>query len=325
MDNSDKIFEKIKKASLNQEVPDFQSMDKVWSRVENKLDNKVLKKENKLWKKIAVAASFLFVFTVSYQIFLPKEDTIIKNNQTVSEEPEKKTSPLVTPEKQINEDVVETQSNQQKNNIPSVKQQQPLIIPPAAEAIVIQPAVNTEQLKDAVAEPDLEIRAIEKEESKTDQTDKKERFQRAKLANARSVRHDKNNIPAAKSSETEPNAPAEKDAPLLIVDGKSVTGKAGSEETLKQGLSKLDPNDIEDIVVLSEPLYIINGSHYSERELFGPNPTSPYYPLNQQEIESLSILQGEKAIAAYGKKGAKGVVIISTKNGKPIKPAVRRE
>ena len=57
--------------------------------------------------------------------------------------------------------------------------------------------------------------------------------------------------------------------------------------------------------------------NYSEEELFGPNPTSPYSPLNKQLIETISILQDEKAVSIYGEKGKNGVVIITTKDGKP--------
>ena len=99
-----------------------------------------------------------------------------------------------------------------------------------------------------------------------------------------------------------------KDDPLLVIDDKA--------EDL-QNIGKLNPEDVESIVVLAEPLYIINGVEYSEKEVFGPNPTSPYSPLNEQDIETISILQKEKATEIYGKKGEKGVVIITTKNGKP--------
>ena len=34
---------------------------------------------------------------------------------------------------------------------------------------------------------------------------------------------------------------------------------------------------------------------YTEQELFGPNPTSPYAPLNKQKIESISILKDAAA------------------------------
>jgi TonB-dependent SusC/RagA subfamily outer membrane receptor len=101
---------------------------------------------------------------------------------------------------------------------------------------------------------------------------------------------------------------AKKEKPLLVFDD-----KVSNKQTVKE----VEMDEIESIIVLPDPLYIINGVEYTEKELFGPNPTSPYTPLNEQEIDSISILQDEKATSIYGEKGKKGVVIISTKNGKP--------
>ena len=67
----------------------------------------------------------------------------------------------------------------------------------------------------------------------------------------------------------------------------------------------------------NNPLYIIDGIYYSENDLFGKNPTSPYAPLNEQEIKTITILQDLEATEKYGEKGKKGVVIITTKAGKP--------
>ncbi len=97
---------------------------------------------------------------------------------------------------------------------------------------------------------------------------------------------------------------------ILLVDGKIYSSKM---------LSILPPEVIEDISFLRNPLYLINGREYSEEELFGSNPTSPYAPLNKQEIETIVILQEKEAVPVYGEKGRKGVVIVSTKNGKPAK------
>ena len=99
-----------------------------------------------------------------------------------------------------------------------------------------------------------------------------------------------------------------KEKPLLVFDDKVAN---------KQSVKEVEMDDIESIVELPDPLYIINGVEYTEQELFGPNPTSPYTPLSEQDIDSISILQDEKAISIYGQKGKKGIVIISTKNGKP--------
>jgi hypothetical protein len=101
---------------------------------------------------------------------------------------------------------------------------------------------------------------------------------------------------------------AKKEKPLLVYNN-----KAEDKQTVKE----VEMDEIESIIELPDPLYIINGTEYTEQELFGPNPTSPYTPLSEQEIDSITVLQQEKAILTYGPKGKKGVVIISTKNGKP--------
>jgi hypothetical protein len=75
----------------------------------------------------------------------------------------------------------------------------------------------------------------------------------------------------------------------------------------------LNPEVVESIIELKEPVYFINGVEYSEESLFGENPTSPYAPLNKQKIEKIEIIQPTDAIKIYGKKGEKGVVIISIK------------
>ena len=64
MENRDKIFDQFKSAAENVAPKDFGSMESVWNRVEEKLDTKVLKKETKTWKKIAVAASILLCFSI---------------------------------------------------------------------------------------------------------------------------------------------------------------------------------------------------------------------------------------------------------------------
>jgi TonB-dependent SusC/RagA subfamily outer membrane receptor len=83
-------------------------------------------------------------------------------------------------------------------------------------------------------------------------------------------------------------------------------------------LPNLEPSNVDSLVILDEPLYIIDGIYYSENDLYGPNPTSPYAPLDKQEIKTITILQDLEATSKYGEKGKKGVVIITTKTGKPV-------
>jgi hypothetical protein len=105
----------------------------------------------------------------------------------------------------------------------------------------------------------------------------------------------------------------EKNDPLVVVDGKAIKYSA-----LHDYLQE-NKDAVEGLSLLSNPLYIINGVEYTEEELFGRKPTSPYFPLNEQEIISTTVFQGESATNLYGEKGEKGVVVITTKNGKPLK------
>jgi Ca-activated chloride channel homolog len=81
MENQDKIFDKIKNASQKAEEQDFPAFEKVWMRVEEKLDKKEDKKAIALWKKLAVAASLLLFFSLGYQ-FLKPDSKIIAPNGT---------------------------------------------------------------------------------------------------------------------------------------------------------------------------------------------------------------------------------------------------
>nr|WP_315217518.1 von Willebrand factor type A domain-containing protein [uncultured Flavobacterium sp.] len=81
MENQDKIFDKIKNASQKAEEKDFPAFEKIWMRVEEKLDKKEDKKSIALWKKWAVAASLLLFFSLGYQ-FLKLESKIIAPNGT---------------------------------------------------------------------------------------------------------------------------------------------------------------------------------------------------------------------------------------------------
>lgn len=66
----------------------------------------------------------------------------------------------------------------------------------------------------------------------------------------------------------------------------------------------------------NEPLYVVDGFPTS-----GSNPTV----LNNSDIESIEILKDASATAIYGSRGANGVVIITTKQGKAGKMTVDYE
>jgi hypothetical protein len=103
------------------------------------------------------------------------------------------------------------------------------------------------------------------------------------------------------------NPKIERIEPLVVIDNSISSPRI---------LSYLPPEIIEDIYVLPKPLYIINKHEYSEGELFGNFPTSPYAPLNKLDIEKIVIINRKEALVVYGEKGRNGIVIITTKDPK---------
>lgn len=302
MENQDKLYNQFKSAAENAETKDFPGMENVWNRVEQKLDTKVLKKETKLWKKLAVAASILLVVSVGYHFWSNEKATVTPANEIVI------TDSITTPIIEENNAVADVEKHPAiKENAEQILKQQTK----TADIIVMNDTVKPKKMAApmtaAVSEAVVENDEIKKEKEEANSYNgylSKEVFDARSVKNnsQKTMMNSKGRMAEAKMKSSI------KEEPLLVIDNVA--------EDL-QKLGKLDANDVESIIVLPDPLYIINGVEYSEKEVFGPNPTSPYSPLNQQDIETISILQKEKATEIYGKKGEKGVVIITTKNGKP--------
>lgn len=296
MENQDKLFSQFKNAADKSDVKDFPNRDKVWNRIEEKLDQKVLKKQNKIWKKIAIAASILLVGTLVFITLTPNEISTTPSNSIVNTDSLKNNNVV---EEADNNTIVFTDTVLKNEADKKLKEQiknQPQV---AIADEIAQDAVLSKT--DTVFENKSYWKAPEKGDNNWM---KKDNFE------ARSVKQ-----VAAEAQELKPSEASEKsskkakkEAPLMVLDG----------NVSDRDLYKMSDDEVESIVELPEPLYIINSIYYTEKELFGPNPTSPYAPLNKQKIETISILQPEKAITIYGKKGEKGIVIITTKDGKPL-------
>jgi TonB-linked SusC/RagA family outer membrane protein len=86
-----------------------------------------------------------------------------------------------------------------------------------------------------------------------------------------------------------------------------------------------------------EPLYIVDGvpinvltlgtDNYesgsrglTQNDFIGPaNGQSPFFNIDPSQIESITVLKDADAVAIYGSRGGNGVIIITTKKGKPGK------
>ena len=296
MGTEEKLYKKIQQAAENAEQKDFPGMEKIWARVEDKLETQTLQKEKHLWKKLAVAASIVLVGTLAFFLLQEKENVIIPENTITTIDSSKNTIP--TPES----------ANGFVNTTPEIKKeakqilQQQIVI---QNNIVINDTINYKSKKEVLLSAPIAMEEVQ-EMAKTSLVPSynNSMSNSASINNsgylAKGKRYDVTMNSAEKTQEKDKKI-ANDD--LVLVDG----------ELTKESLSNLNPDDIDSIIELKEPIYFINGVEYSEESLFGENPTSPYAPLSKQKIEKIEVIQPVDAVKIYGKKGEKGVVIISIK------------
>jgi adenylate kinase family enzyme len=317
MDNQDKIFDKFKEAAENSALKDFPGMEKVWSRVEDKLDKKEAKKTISLWKKVAIAASLLLLISVGSQFIKSDKATTTPDNKVVVNETTKET--IEKQETQKNNAVVSSspqivpQAEAVKILDKQIKQQQKVAVHEVQGSFATEPhAMQAPPVRiaaEAVAAPIQPSYASEDESTVTkDKADQDSGYSKTRERESAKAAY------ADRQSQM-----AKKSAPLIVINGNPIshTNDEKRDRMMQAEIANLQPENVDSLVVLDQPLYIIDGVYYSENDLFGKNPTSPYAPLNKQEIKTITVLQDLEATSKYGEKGKKGVVIITTKTGKP--------
>lgn len=314
MDNQDKIFNRFKEAAENETAKDFPGMEKVWSRVEEKLDKKEDKKAISMWKKVSIAASLLLIISLGSQFFKTDKTPSIENTDKVV----------------INEAGKESIQNSESRKGKVAASDDSVIIPEdEAEKIINKLQKPTVVFNEAVIVDNTPL-ITEASPIAADEVfapapaivsgyiSQRDSITRDKARDYESEKSSKRNSYALADSEKETQM-AKKSAPLVIMNGRPISHSNDQkrDKMIQEELPNMNPENLDSLVILDEPLYIIDGIYYSENDLFGKNPTSPYAPLNKQEIKTITILQDLEAKEKYGDKGKKGVVIITTKTGKP--------
>lgn len=296
MGTEEKLYKKIQKAAENAEQKDFPGMEKIWARVEDKLETQTLKKEKHLWKKIAVAASIVLVGTLTFFLLQERENVTIPENTITTIDSSK--NKIQKPESTSS---FVTTHPENKEEAEQILQQQIVI----QNNIVINDTINYKSKKEVVVGSPIAVEEVQ-EMAKTSLVPSYQNniSNSASINNmgylAKGKQYDfKMNL----SDTTQDKDKKAANDDLLLING----------ELSKKSLSNLNPDEIESIVELKEPIYFINGVEYSEASLFGENPTSPYAPLSKQKIEKIEVIQPVDAVKIYGKKGEKGVVIILIK------------
>ncbi|WP_395047644.1 hypothetical protein [Flavobacterium sp.] len=311
MENQDKIFEQFKNAAQKAETKDFPEMEKIWSRVDAKLDTVVYKKRNNNWRKLAVAASVVLVGIIVFQFLKTEDKIMIPENEIVVSNAKKE----ILPEIIIEENPIvsaETEKSVIKSNAEEILQKQ--ITNAQSVAVNEEPAPLAEKVAEEMAAEAYSTAEKSKKAAASPSRNNTNYVLKGRVFDAVGVNSSAKDTEEDKSTKSE--IQETQNLPLVVIDGKTITNNKKSGEEI---ISELDKEEFES-VYLKEPLYIINGAYYSEESLFGANPTSPYAPLDKQEIKTIKILQDENATAIYGEKGKKGVVIITTKTGKPVVP-----
>lgn len=107
------------------------------------------------------------------------------------------------------------------------------------------------------------------------------------------------------------------------------TGEPGARNTFTvRGNTTISPDlnsEVDLANTMSSPLYIIDGMPLSVSDLATSSATGTNYiaGININDIESIVVQKDAAATAVWGSRGANGVIIIKTKNGKSGKPQIR--
>ena len=295
MGTEEKLYKKIQQAAENATQKDFPGMEKIWARVEDKLETQTLQKEKHLWKKLAVAASVVLVGTLTFFLLQEKENVIIPENTITAIDSSKNSIP--TPE--TANGLVNT-SPEIKKDAEQILQQQIVI----QNNIVINDTINYKSKKE-VALPTIAMEEVQEVAKTSLAPSYNNSMSNSASTNnsgylAKGKRYDITMNSAETTQEKDKNV-ANDD--LVVIDGKLT----------KKSPKNISNADYESVIELKNPLYYINGVAYTEEELYGENPTSPYAPLSKQNIDTIVVLQPERAIPIYGDKGKNGVIIVTIK------------
>ena len=246
MGTEEKLYKKIQQAAENAEQKDFPGMEKIWARVEDKLETQTLQKEKHLWKKLAVAASIILVGTLTLFLLQEKENVVVPENTVTTIDSSKNTIP--TPES----------ANGFVNTTPEIKKeaeqilQQQIVI---QNNIVINDTINYKSKKEITIPTPIAMEEVQ-EAAKTSlvPTYNNNISNSASTNNsgylAKGKRYDlANSVNLLKEKDKKV---ANDD--LVVIDG----------EANKKSLAEINPDEVVSVIKLKEPIYFINGLEYSE-------------------------------------------------------------
>ena len=299
--NIDQLFsDESKKAEENTTFPSF---EKVWEKVENRLDeveNTTKKRIIPIWLPYSIAASLVFTFGIMY--FFNQKETISNYSNIASNG---------------SDELIDNQNF--KNNLDSAKIAK---LDQSIKQNIKESHLEENLKKDNIVEVKLSLPQVLADHSISNQENVSS-YNNAEADKTKEIAvNDDNQIMLAKaapSPKVESNASIESEGIIETkkyksaeVSRMSINNQKTSEQLTamaeQPSFSEYVVNNDEDFKIsrkhASEPLYIVDG--YVADAKFLKN-------YNKRKITSLNIVEGDNAKKLYGNLAKKGVVVITTK------------
>lgn len=299
--NIDQLFsDESKKAEENTTFPSF---EKVWEKVENRLDeveNTTKKRIIPIWLPYSIAASLVFTFGIMY--FFNQKETISNHSNIASNG---------------SGELIDNQNF--KNNLDSAKIAK---LDQSIKQNIKESHLNETSKNDNIVKTKISLPQALADHSISNQENVSS-YSNAEADKAKEIAvNDDNQIMLAKaapSPKVESNASIESEGIIETkkyksaeVSRMSLNNQKTSEQLTamaeQPSFSEYVVNNDEDFKIsrkhASEPLYIVDG--YVADAKFLKN-------YNKRKITSLNIVEGDNAKKLYGNLAKKGVVVITTK------------
>lgn len=285
----DRLFSDESKSAEENTV--FSGFDRVWEKVESRLDEKKETKIFKLWLPYTIAASLAIVFGSLY--FFNQDEKNIQKPVMAKNTVKKIDNDVATLVNEENNVAIRNLDAKIKQKVQTqIVDNKPIIAynQPKNENEFISNSIIKETYTEVQSAPKLEENANAKVE-----------FSGDKLLSQNSIEEESVRI----SEEARAKEKMVMSYQAKVADSQNIRLTQYSD---KGSTDEIDEGNFENVKISTDknqsPLYVVDG--YVADSEFIKN-------YNLKKITSLNIVEGKNAVKLYGNYGKKGVVVITTK------------
>lgn len=305
----DKMFNEAGK--IAEENTNFPAFEKVWTKVENKLDAKEKKKSILPFLPYGIAAGLALTFGVWY--FTNDSNPIVQNNvatnKTSVSQPTKEDIVTTEEEDSLKKKYEKYQSKPNEIIAYQSTRPTPAIAPDVAPVYEMHSGVNADYVAPPPPPPHTSANTVPQNEIDAVQiagykVAKKESYV-ASTSVINSLSGSVQGITVApqnssvriRGAATMPMASESKNIDEVVVLGYGAKGKTRSKS------NELVLSEVQNATSnpMNQPLYVINGVPYEDLDIS---------KIDQSKVKKVHVLKAEAATALYGSKALNGVVVI---------------